>query len=162
MKYNLPVLNSVSRSITLSRPLKRSLISSFRHRTSAPIPQARCVSTAASDLEFGQPLHETHPHLLKAGERAFGILISLYAELLAEALFIVTPGITALEYAQRRSKLSSKLPRNAIAIISASDVKFRSNAVFYEFQQDSNFFYFTGTMLVVVAVDYLLKVHRFQ
>lgn len=151
MKYNLSVLNSVSRSITQRRLLTRPLLSSLRHRTSAPTSQARVVSTAASSLEFGQPLHETHPHLLKAGERKLVTLISLYAELLAEALAKVTLGITALEYAQRRSKLASKLPRNAIAIISASDVKFRSNAVFYDFQQDSNFFYFTGTLMVVVA-----------
>lgn len=162
MKYNLPVLNSVSRSITLSRPPARPLLASLRHITSAPTSQGRYVSAAASDLEFGQPLHETHPHLLKAGERKFVILISSYVELLAEALVKVTPGITALEYAQRRSKLASKLPTNAIAIISASDVKFRSNAVFYEFQQDSNFFYFTGTALVVVAFACLLKAHRFQ
>lgn len=89
-------------------------------------------------------------------------LITPYAEPLAKAFFKVTLGITALEYAQRRSKLASKLPRNAIAIISASDVKFRSNAVFYEFQQDSNFFYFTGTAPVVGAFAYLLKLHRFQ
>ena len=56
----------------------------------------------------------------------------------------MTPGVTALEYAQRRSKLVSKLPRNAVAILAASDVKYRSGAVFYEFHQDSNFFYLTG------------------
>lgn len=162
MKYNLFVLKRVSRSITLSRPLTRPLLSSVRHRTSAPTFQARCASTAVSDLDFGQPLHETHPHLLKSGERKLVTLISPYAESLAKAFIKVTPGITALEYAQRRSKLASKLPRNAIAIISASDVKFRSNAVFYEFQQDSNFLYFTGTTPVVVAIAYLLKVHRFQ
>lgn len=89
-------------------------------------------------------------------------LISPYAEPLAKAFLKVTLGITALEYAQRRSKLASKLPRNGIAIISASDVKFRSNAVFYEFQQDSNFLYFTGTVPVVGAFAYSLKLHRLQ
>ena len=56
----------------------------------------------------------------------------------------VTPGITAVEYAERRSKLAAKLPKNAIAVIAAADVKYRSGAVFYEFHQDSNFFYLTG------------------
>ncbi|KAL6714373.1 aminopeptidase [Lecanora helva] len=56
----------------------------------------------------------------------------------------VTPGITALEYAQRRSRLAAKLPKNGIAIIAASDVKYRSGAVFYDFHQDSDFFYLTG------------------
>lgn len=27
------------------------------------------ASVSAADLQFGQPVHETHPHLLKAGER---------------------------------------------------------------------------------------------
>ncbi|KAL8809137.1 MAG: hypothetical protein Q9200_003684 [Gallowayella weberi] len=82
------------------------------------------ASVSAADLHFGQPLHETHPHILKAGE--------------------LTPGITALEYAQRRSKLASKLPKNGVAILAASDVKYRSGPVFYEFHQDSGFFYLTG------------------
>ncbi|CAF9922164.1 hypothetical protein IMSHALPRED_005600 [Imshaugia aleurites] len=93
-----------------------------RWRVSAQVRQYASVS--AAKLQFGQPLHETHPHLLKAGE--------------------LTPGITALEYAQRRSKLAAKLPKNAIAILAASEIKYRSGAVFYEFHQDSNFFYLTG------------------
>ena len=56
----------------------------------------------------------------------------------------MTPGITALEYHKRRSKLAASLPNNSIAILAASDTKYRSGAVFYEFHQDSNFFYLTG------------------
>ena len=56
----------------------------------------------------------------------------------------MTPGITALEYAQRRSRLAAKLPDNAIAIVAASDIKFRSGGVFYEFHQDPDFLYLTG------------------
>ncbi|KAI4211542.1 MAG: hypothetical protein LQ351_005718 [Letrouitia transgressa] len=82
------------------------------------------TSTSAADLQFGQPVHETHPHLLRPGE--------------------LTPGVTALEYAQRRSKLASKLPKNAVAVLAAADVKYRSGPVFYEFHQESNFFYLTG------------------
>ena len=59
---------------------------------------------------------------------------------------LVTPGITALEYAHRRSKLASKLPERGIAVIAASDIKYRSGAVFYDFHQDSDFFYLTGTL----------------
>jgi intermediate cleaving peptidase 55 len=55
-----------------------------------------------------------------------------------------TPGITALEYHQRRSRLAATLPENSIAILAASDIKYRSGAVFYEFHQESNFFYLTG------------------
>ncbi|KAI9818832.1 MAG: hypothetical protein M1827_007653 [Pycnora praestabilis] len=93
--------------------------------TGNPISNSRSYgSISATDLQFGQPVHETHPHLLKAGE--------------------ITPGISAVEYAQRRSKLAAALPENGIAIIAASEIKYRSGAVFYEFHQDPNFFYLTG------------------
>ncbi|MCJ1478419.1 hypothetical protein MMC13_007099 [Lambiella insularis] len=84
-------------------------------------------SVSAAELQFGQPLHETHPHLLEAGER-----------------IEVTPGISAFEYAQRRSKLATKLPNNSIAILASAEIKYRSGSVFYEFHQESNFFYLTG------------------
>ncbi|KAL8688416.1 MAG: hypothetical protein Q9218_005666 [Villophora microphyllina] len=56
----------------------------------------------------------------------------------------LTPGITAVEYAQRRSNLARKLPKNGVAILAAADVKYRSGAVFYDYHQESNFFYLTG------------------
>ena len=59
---------------------------------------------------------------------------------------LVTPGISALEYANRRAKLAAKLPPDSIAIVAASDVKYRSGAVFYEFHQDPDFFYLTGLL----------------
>ncbi|CAO2655583.1 Nn.00g043860.m01.CDS01 [Neocucurbitaria sp. VM-36] len=82
------------------------------------------ASVPAAELRFGQPLHETHPHLLKAGE--------------------VTPGISALEYYQRRAKLAQELPPNSIAVLASSDLKYASGAVFYKFHQDPDFLYLTG------------------
>ncbi|KAI8935574.1 hypothetical protein NX059_008143 [Plenodomus lindquistii] len=82
------------------------------------------VSVPAAELRFGQPLHETHPHLLKAGE--------------------VTPGISALEYFERRSKLAEQLEPGSIAILAASDIKYASGAVFYKHHQDPDFLYLTG------------------
>ncbi|KAF2277149.1 uncharacterized protein EI97DRAFT_432763 [Westerdykella ornata] len=84
----------------------------------------RGMSVSAAELRFGQPVHETHPHLLKAGE--------------------ITPGITAQEYYDRRVRLAKSLPANSIAVLAASDIKFRSGAVFYKFHQDSDFLYLTG------------------
>lgn len=78
----------------------------------------------AAHLKFGQPLHETHPHLLQAGE--------------------VTPGISALEYFERRAKLAEHLPSGSIAVFAASDLKYASGAVFYKFHQDPDFLYLTG------------------
>ena len=112
------------------RPFSRLLPRSSRalvRPTASPSswqPSYKRKQTSAAELQFGQPLHETHPHLLRAGE--------------------LTPGITALEYAQRRDRLAASLPPNSVAIFAAADVKTRSGAVFYKFHQDPNFFYLTG------------------
>lgn len=79
---------------------------------------------SAADIQFGQPLHETHPHLVKPGD--------------------LTPGISALEYHHRRANLARKLPKNSIAVLVAADTKYRSGAVFYEYHQEPNFYYLTG------------------
>lgn len=57
---------------------------------------------------------------------------------------IVTPGVTALEYAHRRSRLANKLPKGAIAVLASSEVKYRAPGIFHEYRQESNFFYLTG------------------
>lgn len=63
---------------------------------------------------------------------------------------VVTPGITALEYAQRRKKLAAQLPANAIAVVAASELEFRTGHVFYDFHQNPDFFYLTGTLRLSV------------
>ncbi|KAL8678614.1 MAG: hypothetical protein Q9186_005039 [Xanthomendoza sp. 1 TL-2023] len=131
MRYGFCALRWHARSIPQTPGLVRSSQQVFPR-----IPSRFYASVSTTDLQFGQPLHETHPHLLKAGEPS-NIEPANQGEK-------VTPGITASEYAQRRSKLASKLPKNGVAILAASDVKYRSGAVFYEFHQDSDFFYLTG------------------
>lgn len=56
----------------------------------------------------------------------------------------VTPGITAQEYYDRRVALAAALPADSAAVLRASDVKYRSGAVFFPFRQESDFFYLTG------------------
>jgi intermediate cleaving peptidase 55 len=99
----------------------------------------------AKELTFGQPLHETHPHLLRAGECTF--TQSRFPYISGADLDPVTPGITAIEYYKRRQALAELLPKNSIAIIPAGDIKYRpgSSAVFYDFHQDPDFHYLTGT-----------------
>ncbi|QEU60003.1 Icp55 [Kluyveromyces lactis] len=75
-------------------------------------------------INCGQPIHETRPYLLKAGE--------------------LTPGITALEYFKRRVKLADRLAAKSCAIIAGSQVKYASGAVFYPFQQNNDMYYLTG------------------
>lgn len=57
---------------------------------------------------------------------------------------VVTPGITAQEYSDRRSRLAASLAPNGMAILASSGTKYRSGAVFYEFHQEPNFLYLTG------------------
>ena len=115
----------------LLRPLQASTnalrrprpLTAFRSTPALPAVRTRTLVSAA-ECQFGQPLHETHPHLIAPGD--------------------LTPGISALEYHHRRAALASKLPKNGIAILAANEVKFRSGAVFYEFHQEPNFYYLTG------------------
>ncbi|KAJ5190924.1 uncharacterized protein N7498_009909 [Penicillium cinerascens] len=121
------------------RPSGRSIIPSRPCLAPSRIPRRRAYATSvgAADLKFGQPLHETHPHLLEPGE--------------------LTPGVTALEYAQRRSRLANKLPKGAIAVLASSEVKYRAPGIFHEYRQESNFFYLTGfnepNALAIIAND---------
>ena len=62
----LLLLNKCARPLVLRRPAT-STQSLGRWRLPAQLRQYASVS--AAELQFGQPLHETHPHLLKAGER---------------------------------------------------------------------------------------------
>ena len=76
-------------------------------------------------IKLGQPTYETRPHIIpKPGN--------------------LTPGISALEYFQRRLRLASKLPDNSLAIIIGNTTQFSSGSVFYDFQQDNDFYYLTG------------------
>ncbi|KAL9127276.1 MAG: hypothetical protein Q9217_003811 [Psora testacea] len=128
-------------TIPRATALQPPLIEPFRYHQ-YPVRTRPYASISAVNLQFGQPLHETHPHLLRPGE--------------------LTPGITALEYAQRRSRLAEKLPHGAIAIIAAADVKYRSGAVFYPFHQDSNFFYLTGTICYSLALTIAEQIPGFN
>ncbi len=74
---------------------------------------------------LGQPTHETRPHLLPQPGN-------------------LTAGISAEEYFERRLTLASRLPANSIAILVGNAVRFSSGSVFYEFQQDNDFYYLTG------------------
>lgn len=75
-------------------------------------------------IEAGQSLHETRPFLIKPGE--------------------LTPGISALEYYERRIRLAEILPSKSCVILAGNDVQFASGAVFYPFQQNNDLFYLSG------------------
>ncbi|OQO13259.1 hypothetical protein B0A48_01487 [Cryoendolithus antarcticus] len=100
------------------KPIRCKPMPTFRSR-----PCCRTL-VSATRVQFGQPIHETHPHLIAPAD--------------------LTPGIPALEYHYRRAALAEKLPKNSIAILAANELKYKSGAVFYEYHQDPNFFYLTG------------------
>lgn len=130
------------------RPGSSPLLSSASPSSLPRPPQSTRHLATTVDLTFGQPLHETHPHLLKAGERTVAPRAFLFAlpfpSSLTAAPPSVTRGITAFEYAQRRANLARSLPDNSVAILAASDIKWRTGATFYKFHQDPSFFYLTG------------------
>ncbi|VEU21339.1 DEKNAAC102581 [Brettanomyces naardenensis] len=75
-------------------------------------------------IRSGQPIHETRPHLVKAGD--------------------VTPGISAEEYLNRRYRVVEQMEPNSIAIVAGQPTKFATESVFYYFQQNNDLFYLTG------------------
>ncbi|SMN19918.1 similar to Saccharomyces cerevisiae YER078C ICP55 Mitochondrial aminopeptidase [Maudiozyma saulgeensis] len=75
-------------------------------------------------IHTGQPIHETRPYLLNPGE--------------------LTPGISSLEYYQRRLSIASQMQGESCMIIAGNDIQFASGAVFFPFQQDNDLFYLTG------------------
>lgn len=78
----------------------------------------------APEINAGQPLYETRPHMVQPGQ--------------------LTPGLTALEYYARRLKLAQKMQKGSVAIIPGHQIKYASGAVFYPFQQNNDLFYLTG------------------
>jgi intermediate cleaving peptidase 55 len=61
---------------SFARPARQCLA-----RGNPPLRRAYATSVAAADLQFGQPLHETHPHLLSPGERMTTRLLRSLSEL---------------------------------------------------------------------------------
>lgn len=79
----------------------------------------------ALSIKAGQATHETRPHYLPNPGN-------------------LTPGISSLEYYERRLKLANRLPEKSIAVVVGNQVKFSSGAVFYDFQQNNDLYYLTG------------------
>ncbi|KAJ7122944.1 peptidase M24 [Mycena epipterygia] len=73
---------------------------------------------------FGQPLFQSHPHLVQNTE--------------------LTPGFSAQEYETRRRNLMNSLPDSSIVVSIAGTVKYMSGQIFYKFRQASDFWYLTG------------------
>lgn len=55
---------------------------------------------------YGQPIYTTHPHLIKPTE--------------------LTPGITATEYAARRSQLASIIPSHSLIVLIGAQIMYKT------------------------------------
>ncbi|KAI9759593.1 MAG: hypothetical protein M4579_002259 [Chaenotheca gracillima] len=120
-----PIISTPSRFACIHQAGARNRDVSVRRARGGARRPYSTESISAAELQFGQPLHETHPHLLQAGE--------------------LTPSITAQEYHKRRTELARSLPSDdAIAILCAAPTKFKRGAAFYEYCQDPDFFWVTG------------------
>lgn len=76
--------------------------------------QKRCLATSTSVVKpsaYGQPLFQSHPHLVHPNE--------------------LTPGIPAEEYETRRRKLMESLPDHSIVVSVAAPVKYMSGRTLY-------------------------------
>ena len=119
----------------------RSLLATkVQHSVKTPRLTRSYASVSASDIKFGQPVHETHPHILQPGECKPLLLQHKILKLIT----IVTPGITAQEYADRRAALAHSLSSNSIAVLHSAPFQYKSGAVFHPYRQESNFLWLTG------------------
>lgn len=100
------------------------ILQTLFHRKNLPTMLKIARRCYATTFRAGQPIFETRPHLIKAGD--------------------LTPGISAVEYYQRRLKLAEKLPKGSLAVLPGSSVKYASGSVFYQFQQNTDLYYLTG------------------
>lgn len=75
MKSCLRLVYEASKSIELRGASPGQFAFFSKHcRTLATLHSRSYAAVAASELQFGQPVHETHPHLLKAGESRVGLI----------------------------------------------------------------------------------------
>lgn len=92
-----------------------------QHSQSPPCAPSKPLSL---DRPISQPTHYTHPHLLSAAE--------------------VTPGITRIEYVERRRKLANELPLNSLVIFPANAQQYMSEDVPYAYHQNTDLTYAVG------------------
>ncbi|KAG2345012.1 peptidase M24 [Suillus weaverae] len=127
----------------------RSLLPALRTVTARCPPSQICSSLRTYATEavpayehkpshYGQPLFQSHPHLLRPNE--------------------LTPGIPSEEYERRRKELMNSLPSNSVVVLIAAPVKYMSGrlhqvcadclpnivAPSYKYRQGSDFWYLTG------------------
>lgn len=81
MKLPRPSFRSLVQPSRKLLPLQRCGITQTAYQSPHHVflrPQRSYSSVvSAANVQFGQPVHETHPHILKAGERKYILSLSL-------------------------------------------------------------------------------------
>ncbi|EEB06839.2 intermediate cleavage peptidase Icp55 [Schizosaccharomyces japonicus yFS275] len=85
-----------------------------------------CIASFRQYATFGQPTHETHPHLIASNE--------------------LTRGISKDEYKARQLRATKALDKNEFIVTTSAPVNYMCGPAFYEYHQDPNFFYLTGCL----------------
>lgn len=75
----------------------------------------RAARHVVGRLVAGQPVHETHPHLLGQDE--------------------LLPGLSRDEFAQRRRALAQAMPRNSIAVLPGAPPQFVTGIIPHAYRQ---------------------------
>ncbi|KAH8550463.1 peptidase M24 [Umbelopsis sp. PMI_123] len=110
--------------------LQHNISHSHQQLSGTRITRALATSTNASLIpdthqrSYGQPVFETHPYAIQKNE--------------------LTPGISALEYEMRRTALMKSLEENSLVVSLGYRTRYMSNNVFYQFHQNTDFWYLTG------------------
>jgi len=83
------------------------------------------IKSYSTQHRIGQPLHVTHPHILKSVEE-------------------INYGITKTEFAYRRERLLKGIPNNSVVIMPAAKHCYMTNDIPYRYKQNVDFQYLTG------------------
>jgi len=88
----------------------------FSSSTSFPSPSSLTRT-------YGQPLPHTHPHLFPLRDAVGSPVLDPSGNVIPTPELELTPGISALEYEERRKRLMKRLPEGSIVVATAGRVK---------------------------------------
>jgi len=93
----------------------------------AGLPRTRLWSRhlTTKPSQYGQPLHDSHPHLCMLLSHHRNAHVHLLCALDSSAKDL-TPGISAEEYDARRRNLVNSLPDNSVVVAVAAPIKYMS------------------------------------
>lgn len=111
-------LLSSSTSSAYASPSSSSNSSNNQFSSSTSFP-----SPSSLTRTYGQPLPHTHPHLFPLRDAVGSPVLDPSGNVIPTPELELTPGISALEYEERRKRLMKRLPEGSIVVATAGRVK---------------------------------------